>query len=137
MKSIGRTQAQQHITLHFSAPEELTLTADQSLLMRLLLNLTENAVKYGKDGGDVWVEAHREGTSAVLMVRDNGIGIPAEQLPYVFERFYCADAARDRSGTGLGLSIAQWSVKLHGGTLRVESEAERGTVFTVEMPIEK
>lgn len=136
MKSIGRTQAQQHIPLHFSAPEELTLTADQSLLTRLLLNLTENAVKYGKDGGDVWVEAHREGTSAVLMVRDNGIGIPAEQLPYVFERFYRADA-RDRSGTGLGLSIAQWSVKLHGGTLRVESEAERGTVFTVEMPIEK
>ena len=129
--------AQRSISLHFSAPEELMLTADQSLLTRLLLNLTENAVKYGKDGGDVWVEAHREGTSAVLTVRDNGIGIPAEQLPYVFERFYRADAARDRSGTGLGLSIAQWIVKLHGGTLRVESEAERGTVFTVEMPIEK
>ena len=124
-----------HIALHFEAETRVELTADQSLMTQLLLNLTENAVKYGKDGGDVWVQAHLAGDRAILTVADNGVGVSEENLPHLFERFFRADTARDRTGTGLGLSIAQWIVQLHGGTIAVESTLGVGTKFTVTLPL--
>lgn len=122
------------ITLHFAADDRIELTADQSLITQLLLNLTENAVKYGKDGGDVWVSATRSGSDTVLTVADNGIGISAENLPHIFERFFRADASRDRTGTGLGLSIAEWIVAVHGGSIQAESRLNEGTTFLVTLP---
>ena len=101
----------------------------------VLLNLTENAVKYGKDGGDVWVSAIRQGKQAELTVADNGVGVSPENLPHLFERFFRADTARDRTGTGLGLAIAQWIVTLHGGSIRAESELGTGTRFIVALPL--
>ena len=127
--------ADRSIALHIDAESRIELTADQSLITQLLLNLTENAVKYGKDGGDVWVCALQDDDSAVITVSDNGIGINSENLPHIFDRFFRADAARDRTGTGLGLSIAQWIVQLHGGTIRAESEENIGTRFTVTLPM--
>ena len=127
--------ADRSIALHIDAESRIELTADQSLITQLLLNLTENAVKYGKDGGDVWVCALQDDDSAVITVSDNGIGINSENLPHIFDRFFRADAARDRTGTGLGLSIAQWIVQLHGGTIRAESEENTGTRFTVTLPM--
>ena len=123
------------IALHFQIDASICLTADQSLITQLLLNLTENAVKYGKAGGDVWVSAVQQGEQAILTVADNGIGVSAENLPHLFERFFRADTARDRTGTGLGLSIAQWIVQLHGGTIRAESELGAGTRFIVTLPL--
>ena len=117
------------ISLHFSCEEPIELTADQSLITQLMLNLTENAVKYGRGGGDVWVHAQRQGGRAILTVADNGIGISRENLGHIFERFF-------RTGTGLGLSIAQWIVQLHGGTIRAESKPLVGTRFTVSLPID-
>ena len=122
------------ITLHFAADDRIELTADQSLMTQLLLNLTENAVKYGKNGGDVWVNAVHSGSNTRLTVADNGIGISAENLPHIFERFFRADASRDRTGTGLGLSIAEWIVTVHGGTIHVESKLKEGTTFVVTLP---
>lgn len=100
-----------------------------------MLNLAENAVKYGRDGGDVWVCALQDDGSAVITVSDNGIGVSSENLPHIFDRFFRADAARDRTGTGLGLSIAQWIVHLHGGTIRAESEENAGTRFIINLPM--
>ena len=117
------------ISLHFSCEEPIELTADQSLITQLMLNLTENAVKYGRGGGDVWVHAQRQGGRAILTMADNGIGISRENLGHIFERFF-------RTGTGLGLSIAQWIVQLHGGTIRAESKPLVGTRFTVSLPID-
>lgn len=126
--------AESSITLHFAAAPAIVLSADQSLLTQLVLNLTENAIKYGKTGGDVWVNAAQTDDTILLTVHDNGIGISAENLPHIFERFFRADTARDRSGTGLGLSIAQWITSIHGGTIQAESQLGHGTTFTVTLP---
>jgi signal transduction histidine kinase len=88
-------------------------------------------------GGQVDLGLARDGESALLTVRDTGVGIPPADLPFVFDRFYRGDAARDlhREGTGLGLPIARWIVEMHHGTLAVESRPGAGTTFTVRLPL--
>ena len=125
---------EKHITLTTDVPPTLTVRADQSLLTELLMNLVENAVKYGKEGGSVAIRAEEKDGSILLTVADDGIGIPKEALPHIFERFYRVDAARDRSGTGLGLSICDWIMRAHGGTILAESEPGRGTKMRMEWP---
>lgn len=132
--TLGEAARTAGITISLEAPADLTITADQSLFSQLMLNLTENAIKYGRPGGHVLLSAEEEPCGILLRVADDGMGISAENLPHVFERFFRADAARDRSGTGLGLSIAQWIVRAHHGTISVESEEGRGTVFSVRWP---
>lgn len=127
----------QGVSLRFAAEEKIMFTADQSLVTQLLLNLIENAVKYGRPGGTVICRASREGEWARLSVADDGVGISEENLPHIFERFFRADTARDRTGTGLGLSIVQWIVNLHGGEIHVKSRLGEGTEFTVRLPLEQ
>ena len=126
--------AEKAVTLAVDVPDTLTVTADQSLLTELLLNLCENAVKYGMPHGHIDVRGAMTDGKLRLTVSDDGIGIPPEALPHIFERFYRVDAARDRSGTGLGLSICDWIAKAHGGAIRAESQPHVGTTFTVELP---
>lgn len=126
--------AKKHIVFHYDGLAEAWAFADQSQMTRLMLNLAENAVKYGREDGrlDFQLEALPAGWR--LTVRDDGIGISKKDLPHIFERFYRADTARDRSGTGLGLAIVQWIVQAHGGTVSVESEEGKGTCVIVELP---
>ena len=123
------------IKIHNRVPEETVLTADQSLFTNLLVNLVGNAAKYGKEGGNVWIDAKAKDDDLSLTVTDDGIGISEEDIPHIFDRFYRADAARGRSGSGLGLSICKWIVQMHGGTIRAESKAGEGTSFCVKMPL--
>lgn len=132
--ALDDAMAQKHITLTCAVPEGLTLQADQSLLTRLMLNLLENAVKYGRNGGRIVCKAQRRGEQCELIVRDNGIGISAADLPHVFDRFYRADTARDRSGTGLGLSIARWIVEAHHGQISIQSKEGSGTAVIIILP---
>ena len=101
--------------------------------------MVDNAVKYSHDGGRVWVSLHREEGQAVLVVADNGVGIPEEDLPRIFQRFYRVDKARSRAagGTGLGLSIVQDTVKNRGGTVEAANRPQGGAVFTVHWPLVK
>ena len=103
---------------------------------QVIYNLTDNAVKYSGSHGSVRVELRRDGNDVVLTVADNGPGIPEEDLPRVFERFYRVDKARSRAagGTGLGLSIVQDTVTKRGGTLSAANRPEGGAVFTVRWP---
>ena len=125
--------AANEISLTEQVPEEIRLSADQSLMTQLLLNLVENGIKYGRPGGTVAVSAHERDGRIFLTVRDDGIGIEEKDLPYIFDRFYRADRARDRSGSGLGLSIVKWIVELHGWTIQAASEPGEGTRFTIRI----
>ena len=121
------------IRLAGQVPPEIRLSADQSLMTQLLLNLVENGIKYGKAGGTVTVWAQEQDGHTLLTIQDDGIGIGETDLPRIFDRFYRADQARDRSGSGLGLSIVKWIVELHGWTIQVVSELGKGTRFMIKM----
>jgi signal transduction histidine kinase len=111
---------------------------DQQRLQQVLDNVLRNAVKFTPAGGRIEVELGREGAKATLRVADNGVGIDAEQLPHVFERFRQADAAKRGRGSGLRLAmpIARHLVELHGGTISVQSAPPApGTTFTIVLPL--
>ena len=126
---------EQKIALNLSDPGELY--ADKSKLNQVIYNLMENAVKYTQAGGEIRVDLMRQGREALLVVTDNGPGIPKADQPHIFDRFYRVDKARSREkgGTGLGLSIVRQLVLLHGGSIRVESEEGKGSSFIVELPL--
>ncbi len=110
---------------------------DQTRLTQLLVNLIDNGLKYTPAGGTVTVAVGREGEQAIVRVADTGVGIAAEHLPHLFERFYRVDKARSRAegGAGLGLSICQWIARAHGGEITVASQPGQGTTFTVQLPL--
>ena len=113
------------------------ITGDRTKLASVLGNLTDNAIKYTPEGGEVRVSLAVKGRSAVLTVSDNGIGIPPEEQAHVFDRFYRVDKARSRAtgGTGLGLSIVRQMVQLHGGAITLTSAPGEGSTFTVTLPL--
>ncbi len=118
--------------------EALTVEGDAPRLRQLLLNLVENAIKYTSVGGTVELSLASEDGTAVLTVRDTGLGIAAADLPFIFERFWRADRARSRAsgraGSGLGLAISQYIAQAHGGTLTAQSRLGRGSTFTLTLP---
>jgi heavy metal sensor kinase len=128
-----------NLTLNCETSENLTVLGDSDELIRLFVNLLDNAIKYTERGG-VTVSAREEDDHAVIEIADTGIGIPAEHLPHIFERFYRADSSRSSRGAGLGLAIAAQIVQRHRGRLEVQSasspqgEAGAGTRFTVRLP---
>lgn len=122
------------VSLETSAPEGVTASADPELLRRVLLNLTDNALKFTPAGGRVRVSALREGPEVVLRVEDDGPGIPAEDLPRVFDRFYQSKAAGRDVGFGLGLTFCREAVRAMGGTVTAESVFGEGSSFTVRLP---
>jgi signal transduction histidine kinase len=128
---------ERRIALHCETAEPCRVLATKDELHQVIYNLLDNAVKYSHDGGQVWVSLRREGLWAVLRVADNGVGIPEEDLPRIFQRFYRVDKARSRAagGTGLGLSIVQDTVRHRGGTVQAANRAEGGAVFTVHWPL--
>jgi signal transduction histidine kinase len=127
--------AQKNLKLSIGAQTPVSLLGDDELLQRMILNLLDNAVKYTPAGGEVSIELTASNGDAQIVVRDNGIGIPASDQPHVFDRFYRVDKARSRAlgGAGLGLSITRSVAEIHGGRVSVES-SDAGSVFTVELP---
>ncbi len=114
-----------------------SIQGDPDRLKQLLLVLLDNALKYTPSGGLVALTLRRSGATAEIVVRDSGVGIAADELPHVFDRFYRADPARarDPGGTGLGLPIARWIAEQHRGDVTLASEPGRGTTATVQLPI--
>ncbi len=113
------------------------IEADPERLGQILRNLLSNAITHTPRGGEINVRAYATDDEVRVSVHDNGEGIPAEHLPYLFERFYRVDPSRARAtgGTGLGLAIVKQMVQAHGGRVEVESYPGRGTCFTFTLPM--
>jgi two-component system, OmpR family, phosphate regulon sensor histidine kinase PhoR len=138
MRDWERKFAAKNLQAELEASEELPLLqADETRLQEVIYNLLDNAVKYAPVGGHVTVGAAHESDWLTFSVSDDGPGIPARDLPRIFERFYRADKARHRElgGTGLGLSIVKHIAQLHGGSIEAESEPGSGTTVRVRLPL--
>jgi heavy metal sensor kinase len=114
----------------------IIVRGDSNWLERLILNLLDNAIKFNGEGGNVCLQITSESGQAVLRLEDTGVGIPAEAIPHVFERFFRAEPSRSKNveGVGLGLALAKWIVEQHHGTIEVESQPDKGSCFTVRLP---
>ena len=126
------------IALRVGLPEGLPLVdVDPRRIGQVLRNLLENGLTHTEPGGEIVVDARADDEWVEVGVRDTGTGIAAEDLPYVFERFYRADRSRSRAtgGAGLGLAIARQLVEAHGGWIEVQSEIGQGARFTFTLPV--
>ena len=103
-------------------------------LSQLVMNLLDNAVKYTESTGTVRLALAAEGARAAITVEDTGIGIGADRLPHIFERFYQVEPSRSEEGSGLGLSICRWVAAAHKGSINVTSQVGQGTQFRVALP---
>lgn len=131
-----RPQAdEKHVTISVTG-ERSEFTGIATVLEEMIYNLLDNAVKYNKQGGRVDVDVCSSGDDIVVTVSDTGIGVPADSIDRIFERFYRADKSHSRKigGTGLGLSIVKHGVSLHGGSITVKSSEGSGTTFTMALP---
>ncbi len=111
------------------------VTADKARVRQVISNLVHNAIKFTPEGGKITITTRALGGAVGVDIADTGIGIPEEDLPHVFERFYKGDKARAEAGTGMGLAIAKHVVEAHGGTIRVESEEGKGSTFSFSLPL--
>ena len=118
---------------------DIFIKADQTSLMRILINLISNAIKYGKVNGWIKISVYRQDSYIIGSIEDNGIGIAMENLPKIWNRFYQVNTARsagDEHGTGLGLAMVKWMIEYHGGTITVDSKLGQGSTFVFRLPIE-
>ena len=137
IRELSPVWQQKQLSVNINVPEtSLWALTDPDRLKQILVNLVDNAIKYTPDSGAILVSASRDNGSIHFTVKDSGIGIPPEDLPRIFERFYRIDKARTRSisGTGLGLAIVKQLVDGLGGTIEVESKPDVGTTFTLSLP---
>jgi len=116
--------------------KNIKIYGDEAKLEKLLLNIVRNAIKYTESKGSVKMKVNSDGKKVLISVEDNGIGIPREDLPFIFERFYRVDKSRSRNegGTGLGLSICKWITDAHGGYMSVDSGLGEGSAFNIYLP---
>lgn len=137
VKRLAPLARENGIELECSAKESLEVNGDTLKLQQVLYNIIDNAIKYTPRGGEVHCSLARSGKKAVIRVSDTGVGIPEEDLPHIFDRFYRVDKARSREtgGTGLGLSIVKQFVQLHGGTIEAKSTFGKGSTFIIELPL--
>lgn len=136
LDELGEKARARKITLRFQCEEEHTvIVCDFNLVMRLLINLVGNGICYGRENGHVTVTLEREEKGCRIRVRDDGIGIPAESVDKIWNRFYQVDESRNSSeGFGLGLSMVKWIAELHGGRAEVKSMLDIGSIFSVYLP---
>ena len=126
-----------NIALNFDEKVKIQVMLDKFKVQQSLINIIGNAIKYTPENGKVDVELYTVQDNFVIKVKDNGIGIPEDELPFIFDRFYRVDKARARKtgGTGLGLSITQQLIALHQGEIKVESTVNKGTTFYIVLPL--
>lgn len=135
VEDLRMASEQKRISVEMREIGKWTVPGDPVRLRRVFMNLLDNAVQYTSSGGRIWIEGTFDSDQATVSISDNGPGVPAEDLPHIFDRFRRVDKARNRQmgGTGLGLAICKSIVEAHGGSIRMESTVGRGTTVTVEL----
>lgn len=135
LHALCKEQAYDTECITLEVQNDITIYVYPDLLSRLVQNLVENAFKYGKEEGHVWVSAYQEGNELLLQVRDDGIGIPVDEQNKVWQRFYQVDASRSgEMGAGLGLSMVEQIARAHGGYMTLSSIPDVGSSFTLHLP---
>ncbi len=124
------------ISFFLELDSSLTLLGSKDRFRQMMVNLMENAIKYSNPGGNIWVNCYKKGTKIFIVVKDQGIGIPEENIPFLFGRFYRVDKSRSKKvgGTGLGLSIVKHIAMLFDAQIQVTSQLDKGTAFTIIFP---
>ena len=125
------------LSLQLGKTKDLVVNGDEARLRELFMNILGNAIRYTPAHGTISVSLRREGQMAIVAITDTGIGIPAEDIPFIFERFYRGDKSRSRAegGSGLGLAICRHIAEAHGGKIEVESQVGVGSTFSVLLPL--
>ena len=128
---------EKNIAFHLNIHPELYVNADETLLMRLLINIISNGLNYGKANGNLWIQAVRESQQIRIRIEDDGIGIEADKLDMIWQRFYQVDSSRTANktqGVGLGLAMSKWIAEAHNGRIIAVSKFGEGSSFTIELP---
>ena len=136
LEVVGQSAERRGVSLELRVPQSMEVRADVSALEQVLVNLVDNAVKYGHEGGTLWVAAEPVDGGVRVLVKDDGPGIDPAHFDRLFERFYRVDVGRSRQvgGTGLGLAIVKHLVTEMGGQVGVRERELGGTVFYVQLP---
>ena len=121
------------VKIEFKCKEDISLIGDRDKFYQMILNLVENAIKYSNDKVKIEINTYGNTNYYYLEIKDNGLGIPKEDLPRIFERFYRVDKSRAKGGTGLGLAIVKHIVKMFNGEIYVKSDLNKGTKFTIKI----
>ena len=124
-----------NITIKNYIKENLYADVDKSMIIRVLINLIDNAITYGKENGKIVIELFQNQDRIVCKVEDDGIGIAPEHVGKIWNRFYQVEPSRSGDNSGLGLSLVKWIIDAHKGMINVESELGKGTVFKFELPL--
>jgi two-component system phosphate regulon sensor histidine kinase PhoR len=134
--SLQAAARQRRLTVTVAVPAQALVAADPDRVRQVVTNLVDNAIKYNREGGTIGITAAPEGANWRVDIADSGIGIPPQDVPRIFERFYRVDKARSRAlgGTGLGLAIVKHIVEAHGGQVAVTSRPQHGSTFSFTLP---
>lgn len=134
MEEMQEFAQQKGVKLYKECDKDIFIEGDQTLITRLFINLIENAIKYNKKDGWILAKIEEQENEVKITIEDGGIGIPEEDLPFIFNRFYRVDKSRSTEGIGLGLSIVDWIVKIHRGRINVTSKVGIGSCFEIILP---
>ena len=128
---------EKNITIFSDIQENVYSSVDEIMIMRVFTNLISNAISYGKENGYIKVSLNKDNNNAIIKIEDNGIGISEENLEKIWVRFFQADPSRTTENSGLGLSMVKGIIEIHKGSIYVQSELNKGTVFTIHLPLSK
>jgi signal transduction histidine kinase len=123
------------LVIESTCPEDLYVNVDSRRIRQALANLVDNAVKYTQRGGKISLQAIQNNGEAIISVSDTGSGIPSEELTKIWERLYRSDNSQSIKGIGLGLSLVRAIIQSHGGEVEVKSEVNKGSIFTIHLPL--